>query len=235
MQKLIYAIGLGPGDPELITLKALNILKDSDVVVTPQSDKNGRSLAKEIISKHVSSSKIYTYYFPMNNDKNLLDKRYKELAENINDFLSEGKKISYVTIGDLSIYSTFNYLEKKLKLFDINVIKIPGVPSFIAAANRINENLVIKDESFCVVELSNNLDKLDDLLSNFSTVVIMKVHKRLNELIAFVKNNNLVKKGFLIERATLPEERIFDLLSDDIPNDAGYLSTAILFSEVKNG
>ncbi|ADR20006.1 precorrin-2 C(20)-methyltransferase [Calditerrivibrio nitroreducens] len=234
MRKLIHAIGLGPGDPESINLKALATLKNSDVVVTPESDKNGRSLAKEIVSKHISSSKIFTYYFPMNNDKNLLDKRYKELAEIIDNFLSEGKKVSYVTIGDLSIYSTFNYLEKKLKLFDIDVIKIPGIPSFIAAANRINESLVVKDEPFCVVELSNNLDKLDDLLSNFPTVVIMKVYKRLNELVAFVRNSNLVKKGFLIERATLPEERVFDLLTDDIPEEAGYLSTAILFSRVKD-
>ncbi|UOD34950.1 precorrin-2 C(20)-methyltransferase [Deferribacteraceae bacterium V6Fe1] len=234
MQKMIYALGIGPGDPELITLKALNVLKNSDIIVTPQSDKNGRSLAKDIISGYVPLSKIYMYYFPMNNNKDLLDEKYSELAITIEQFLKENKKVSYVTIGDLSIYSTFNYLEKKLQPIGIKVEKVPGIPSFIAAANRIDENIVVKEESFCVVEMPNSINKLDSLLENFSTIVIMKVHKKLNCLKEFVKNCKKIKKGFLIERASLPEERVFDLLSDEIPENAGYLSTAILYSEAKN-
>ncbi|MGA1846286.1 precorrin-2 C(20)-methyltransferase [Deferribacter abyssi] len=229
MQRRIYAIGLGPGDSEYISVKGVNVLKSCDLVVVPQSDKTGRSVAKEIVKQYVSDEKIFMYFFPMNNDKELLDRRYSELAEKIEQFLNEGKKVCYVTIGDLSIYSTFNYLYEKLKEKEIKVEKIAGIPSFIAAANRIDENIVIKGESFCVVEMEKDGRMLGKVLSLFDTVIVMKVHKRLKSLIEFARENKMVEKAYLVERCTLDGERVFDLLTDEVPENAGYLSTAILY------
>ncbi|KAA0257832.1 precorrin-2 C(20)-methyltransferase [Deferribacter autotrophicus] len=229
MQRRIYALGLGPGDSEYISVKGVNVLKSCDLVVVPQSDKTGRSVAKEIVKQYVSDEKIFMYFFPMNNDKELLDRRYSELAEKIEQFLNEGKKVCYVTIGDLSIYSTFNYLYEKLKEKEIKVEKIAGIPSFIAAANRIDENIVIKGESFCVVEMERDGRMLEKVVSLFDTVIVMKVHKRLKFLIEFVRENKMVEKAYLVERCTLDGERVFDLLTDEVPENAGYLSTAILY------
>ncbi|MCD8568691.1 MAG: SAM-dependent methyltransferase [Geovibrio sp.] len=112
---LIYGIGLGPGDPELVTVKAVKTLEKSDVVIVPQSDKTGRSIAGDIVKNYVPEEKILWYYFPMTGDKADLDTRYTALAAEMEKLAAEGKTISYVTIGDTPVYSTFNYLRDKLK------------------------------------------------------------------------------------------------------------------------
>ncbi|MBF0539542.1 MAG: precorrin-2 C(20)-methyltransferase, partial [Nitrospirae bacterium] len=88
--KSIYSIGIGPGDPELITVKAQNILTRSDVVFVPQSDALGRSIARDIVLNYVASEKIRTYYFPMNNQRQELLKRYRALAQTLTEILQTG-------------------------------------------------------------------------------------------------------------------------------------------------
>ncbi|MEC4686067.1 MAG: precorrin-2 C(20)-methyltransferase, partial [Nitrospirota bacterium] len=115
MSNTVYSIGLGPGNPELMTVKARRILEESDIVVVPQSDKTGRSVARDIILHYIDPSKILMYYFPMNNDREDLSKRYTELARKIKGLIEEGKVVSYVTMGDPTIFSTSNYITEKLR------------------------------------------------------------------------------------------------------------------------
>ncbi|WP_277656929.1 precorrin-2 C(20)-methyltransferase [Seleniivibrio woodruffii] len=222
----IYGIGIGPGDPELLTVKAVRLMQESDVVVVPQSDKTGRSLAKDIIKDVISDEKIYMYYFPMTGNKADLDAKYAELAGQIAKMVKEGKKVSYVTIGDAPIYSTLNYLAHKLELHGIKMEFVPGISAISAVPNILCLPVTEKDESFCTVEMKEDTAFLKECTEKFATVFVMKVHNKLDVLKKFVKDNN-IKTAYVISRATLADEIILDLNSDG-QKDINYLSTAIL-------
>lgn len=222
----IYGIGIGPGDPELLTVKAVRLMQESDVVVVPQSDKTGRSLAKDIIKDVISDEKIYMYYFPMTGNKADLDAKYAELAGQIAKMVKEGKKVSYVTIGDAPIYSTLNYLAHKLGLHGIKMEFVPGISAISAVPNILCLSVTEKDESFCTVEMKEDTAFLKECTEKFATVFVMKVHNKLDVLKKFVKENN-IKTAYVISRATLADEIILNLNSDE-QKDINYLSTAIL-------
>lgn len=228
----IYGIGLGPGDPELLTLKAVRIMNEVDVVIVPQSDKTGKSMAQGIIKGHIAEEKMLFYYFPMTNDVKELDLRYTDVAEKVLGLLQDGKTVAYVTIGDTPVYSTFNYLYAKLKCLDIEVEMVPGISSFSAIANRASLPLCEKYGNFCVIEMPDDLDILKDKVANFETVIVMKVHKRFEKLVSFVKEAELAE-AVMIQRVSLPDEQIYDLKEIGSNNfqskeKAGYMSTAIL-------
>ncbi|NPA45499.1 MAG: precorrin-2 C(20)-methyltransferase, partial [Chlorobi bacterium] len=221
-------IGLGPGDPELLTLKAVKIMKEVDIIVVPQSDKTGKSMAKDIISPYVENDKLFMYYFPMTNDADELDKRYTDAANKIFNFLKEGKTVAYVTIGDTPVYSTFNYLYAKLKLLNIDVEMIPGISAFSAVANKAKISLCEKNEKFCVMEMPSDTEELNEKLNEFATVVLMKVHKKFDKLIEYVKSNKL-STAIMVQKVSLDDEIVYDLNNFDSLNEkAGYMSTAVL-------
>ncbi|ADU66415.1 precorrin-2 C20-methyltransferase [Desulfurispirillum indicum S5] len=227
MTAKICGIGLGPGDPELVTIKAVRAMEQADMVVVPQSDITGRSIAADIVSRYIPAEKIHMYHFPMTGNKADLDTRYSALADEMARWAATGKRVCYVTIGDTPVYSTFNYLRDKLLAQGIATEMVPGVSAYSAAANSQSLPLCEKDGSFCVIEMPETLDELPALLERFSSVVLMKVHKRLPALCQFVRQADLAYAS-LFQRITLPEEQVYDLLTQTPPQDAGYLSTAIL-------
>jgi len=222
----VYGIGLGPGDPELVTMKAVRIMEESDLVVVPQSNKTGRSLAKDIIKDLVPEEKIYMYYFPMTGDKDDLDTKYAELADEVYKMLQDGKKICYVTIGDAPIYSTLNYLAGKLNKHGVQTDFIPGISAISAVSNLLSVPVTEKDESFCTIEMRDDTAFMKECVEKFETVFVMKVHNKLEQLKEFVKEND-IKLAHVISRATLDDEIRLDLNSDEV-KEINYLSTAIL-------
>ncbi|ADD66958.1 precorrin-2 C20-methyltransferase [Denitrovibrio acetiphilus DSM 12809] len=224
----IFGIGLGPGDPELLTVKAVRILEDADIVIVPQSDKTGRSIAGDIVKHYISAEKIHWYLFPMTGVKADLDIRYDALADTMADMAKDDKKVCYVTIGDTPVYSTFNYLRNRLFERGFEMEMVPGVSAFSAGANSVALPLCEKGENFCVIEMPATKEELAAVLQSFTSVVLMKVHKKLNVLIDFVKENDL-SAAYLFHRVTLEDERTYNLLKEEITDDqAGYLSTAII-------
>lgn len=222
----IYGIGLGPGDPELITLKALRTMQESDIVVVPQSDKMGTSVARKIIAPHLREEQIYMYHFPMTNDEDDLADRYTALADDMAQMVRSGKKVCYVTIGDATIFSTFAYLAQRLRFQGVETALIPGIPSFIAASNILSTSIVEKGERFCVVEMPDNTDELNRLTEAFDTVICMKVHKRLGTLVQFA--GQFSGSCHLVKRAYLDGEELLNLKTDTPDDKAGYLSVAII-------
>jgi len=224
---IVYSIGLGPGDPELITLKAKRILQESDIVVVPQSDETGRSVAKEIVLRYISEDKVMMYYFPMNNDRRELQRRYTELSEKIKELLQQGKSISYVTMGDPTIFSTSNYLTEKLLARGITVRHIPGISSINAASTILSLPLCVKGENFGVYEMPSDVDMAVELIQRHPTTVFMKVNKRLPVLMAAVE---IVRpeKAYLTRRLGLDGEMIYNMLNGAPPPEAAYLSVAVI-------
>ncbi len=223
----VYSIGLGPGDHELLTIKAKRILEESDIVVVPQSDSKGRSVAKEIILNYINKSKIFMYYIPMTNDKEELSRRYQELAEIIRRHCSEGKKVCYVTMGDPTIYSTSNYLTERLKKLNIQVKHIPGISSVNAASTLLGVPLCIKGENFGVYEMPSSTEKAVEFINRHPTTVFMKVDRRLPVLIEAIKKVS-PRSAYLAKRLGLEDEEVYDLLNGGAPKEGVYLSIAVI-------
>ncbi|WP_025209388.1 precorrin-2 C(20)-methyltransferase [Hippea sp. KM1] len=224
----VFVIGLGAGDEGLITLKAFRILKGCDVVITPKSSLSARSVALEIVRGIMDESKIEFFLFPTTNDEEQLKEAYDKEAERIKQLTDEGKSVAYTTIGDVSVYSTFNYLSERLNRLGVDFEIIEGIPSFISLADRVKKPLVLKGESFAVVELKEGVDKIVKLFELVSTVVVMKIGNRIEQLFELTDRLNL-EYAYLGSKLYLDGEQIVDLLSarrEEI-SDA-YLSVAIL-------
>jgi precorrin-2/cobalt-factor-2 C20-methyltransferase len=223
----VYLVGLGPGDPELLTLKGLRALQKSDYIFVPQSDKSGRSIAKNIVSHYISEDKIKLYHIPMTNNEQELTKRYSELAWKIDNYIQQGKSICYVTIGDPTIYSTANYLKERLNEREIGVSLVPAVSSCNAISCACGVSLCEKTENFGVYEAPDDIETVVTYIQEHSTVVFMKVNKKLTTLIKTIKKTS-PHQAFLVKRIGLDNEEIYDLLKDTPPPEADYMSTVII-------
>jgi precorrin-2/cobalt-factor-2 C20-methyltransferase len=220
-------VGLGPGDPELLTLKGLKVLQNSDYIFVPQSDQKGRSIARNIVSQYVSDDKIRLYHIPMTNNAQELREIYSKLAEEIENYVKNGKIVSYVTIGDPTIYSTANYLKERFHERNITVSLIPAVSSCNAISCACGVSLCEKTENFGVYETPKDAQTVISHIKEHSTVVFMKVNKKLATLLEAVKKT-APHQAFLVKRIGLEDEEIYDLLKETPPPEAAYLSTVII-------
>ncbi len=227
MSDTVYSIGIGTGDPELMTLKAKRLLEESDLVFVPQSDRQGKSVAEGIVRHFIPESKISKYYFPMTNEKEELISRYSDLAKQIKNLLARGKKISYVTMGDPTIFSTSNYLTERLNFLEVKVIHVPGINSINAASTILGLPLCVKGENFGVYEMPKTTKTAIELIQAHDTTVFMKVNKKLPILLESVKSIQ-PDIAYLVRRMGLDDEMIFDLNDMNHPPDSAYLSVAVI-------
>lgn len=184
MSKL-YGVGVGPGDKELLTLKAVRIIRQCDVIVMPKAMEGGKSIAYEITKDFINDDKeVLIMHFPMGKeDKNL---KVLEAFQVIENRLKNNKDVAFLTIGDPYIYSTYIYLLKHIKEKGYGIETVSGIPSFCACASIAKEHLVIGDERLLIIP-SNQIHKLKDE----ENVVIMKVYKNKSSVI-----KQLEEKGY---------------------------------------
>lgn len=221
----LYVVGIGPGDPELITVKAKKILESSDTIFCPKGGKE--SFALSIVEKIVtiSDKKIIPLHFPMiktNQAEGELKKVWKSLAENI--VTQAGKISAFVTLGDPSFYCTFFYLYEYLK-DRLSIEFIPGVSSINAAACRVPVSLGLADESIAIVPANYNKN-IEFFIDIFDTVVLMKPHRDFDRIKNSVKIKNC--KAFYIKRATTSEEAVFLSLDEVKESELDYFSVVVI-------
>ena len=242
MTGTLYVIGIGPGDPELLTLKGVRIIKETGVLCVPKGREKGSSLALSIVEKAVSldGKKIIEGHFPMRKTMNsadagarravpLLDAKWSETVEAILSPLNKGKNVAFLTLGDPVIYSTFFYLyDKLLELCPgLNIEIIPGVSSINASAARANISLGLGNEKIAVLP-ANYLDNLKGTLEVFDTVVLMKVNKVLNEIKGLLSEMGLLENAVCISRAGMDDEQIFNDIRDIDQKKLNYFSMVIV-------
>lgn len=225
---------MGPGDPELITLKAKRLIDEADAVFVPKSELGGKSFALSIIEGFVDPSKIEELVFPMAKDEEVLRSHWVRAAEAVCERLSRGDKVVFVTLGDPSLYSTFNYLKREVerKCPSASIWVVPGISAPSAAAARLGLPLAERDEKVAVVPAPDDASELGSYVDSFDTVVVMKIGRKLKGLVRFLKERNLLGKASLVQRMGTPDERaIYDLESAEADPSAGYLSTMIIGRE----
>jgi precorrin-2/cobalt-factor-2 C20-methyltransferase len=173
----LFCIGCGPGDPELLTIKALNLIKEADVIFVPTSKSDKPSIALSIVSQFINkTTKIVNLVFPMVKDKNSLKEYWKKNTIEISEMVRTGKKTLYLTVGDPSLYSTWIYIHRELKNNhqDIEVEIIPGITSIFAFAAESKISLVEGDEHLSVVPACYDLNKVKNTVKSSDTIVFLK-------------------------------------------------------------
>jgi len=227
----LFGIGVGPGDPDLITLKAAKVLKQVDVVFAAASTKNGYSLAEEIVSTHLKEGvPLVRLGFPMNRDRKKLRTAWEENARTVVYTLRKGKDAAFVTIGDPMIYSTFGYIMRTIrkKYPDVPIEIIPGITSYQAGAAAAGETLAEAEESFTIISGALGAKKLREVIDHTDRVVMLKVYREYKEIMDVLDQLDLLKGSVLVSRCGLDGERIVRNLEDGIDSAPPYLSLLLI-------
>ena len=192
-----YGIGLGPGDPELLTLKAIHTIQKVDCIFVPRSDTKEDSLALEIVKDHVKGKKVIEQVYPMTKDKRTLNAAWIKAAEEISAEVLAGYDVAYLTLGDPMTFSTYIYLLRQLDtmLPSETIHTIPGITSYNAAASVANFPLLAGDEKLAVIPIPKDTMELRPILVTFDTVVLMKVAKKLDEVIQLLEEMKLTENA----------------------------------------
>ena len=181
----LYGIGVGPGDSELVTLKAARILGSVPVIFSPKSSKEKDSIAlsivKPILEKREDYSKmmIVAPIFPMIEDKDELEKIWDSASELIAQYLDTGRDVAFITLGDTSIFSTYSYVQKRL-IDRYEIETVPGITSFTACAAARNKALVEQNQILTVVPKID--DRVEEVLEYSDSIVLMKASRNTTEL-----------------------------------------------------
>src|SRR5512136_1471414 len=212
----IYAIGVGPGDPELLTRKAERILRSVPVICAPAAGPGESSYALSIIEPLLDPNRqeVVIQVFPMRKDQNGLDEYWETAAAEVAERVRGGSDVAFITIGDPFIYSTFLYLYRILreKYPDIPVEVVPGVSSINAAAVAAGIPLGQASERIAIIPAAFEEKELRNILNDFETVVLMKVSRVFDGIYALLKELGLEKRCAFISRVgTAEQEVVFDL------------------------
>jgi precorrin-2/cobalt-factor-2 C20-methyltransferase len=234
----LYGIGIGPGDPKLLTLRAKEILDKVDTIFSPKASEEGTSIARSIIEAITSKPKeLVELTFPMTKDEMALKIYWRRAAEKIAKAIKKGKQVAFVTIGDPFIYSTYIYLLKALRqdFPNMKVETIPGISAFSAAASRAEVPLVQGNERLAILPVTRDLRELREAFKEFDTVVLMKVGSKLDKILALLKELDLLKSSVLVSHVGYPEEKIIcDFHSIRKGKRWGYLSVMIVKTQRGN-
>jgi precorrin-2/cobalt-factor-2 C20-methyltransferase len=228
----LYGVGVGPGDPELLTLRAYNLLSRIPVIFVPLKDEKSSSYARSIIKNLVKKSegKVIGVVLPMLRDKKKLACYWRKAAETMWQYLKKGEDCAFVNIGDPLLYGTFIHILKTLKKThpEIEVEVIPGISSISAAAARTVVPLASNDERIAIIS-GNRADKIiRETLDNFDTVVFIKMNKVFNRLLTILEELNLIEKCVYIRRCTTEDEEIIRDISKLKGEKVDYFSLLIV-------
>nr|WP_302638236.1 precorrin-2 C(20)-methyltransferase [uncultured Clostridium sp.] len=224
MSGTLYGVGVGPGDPELLTLKAVRLIKESEIIAIPNDDKE-KCVAYKIALGAVpelEDKEILYISMPMTKDEEHLKQSHEKGAAQIIEKLKEGKDVAFLTLGDPAIYSTYLYVHKIVLDKDYKAQIVSGIPSFCAAAARINEGLVEKAEQLHIIPASYQIDKALELPG---TKVFMKSGKKIQSVKEKINTSNV--EAIMIENCGMENEKVYRDINE-VKENASYYSLIIV-------
>jgi precorrin-2/cobalt-factor-2 C20-methyltransferase len=237
MTARLYIIGTGPGDPELLTLKAAGLLKECPVIISPRGSKQGGSTALDIVRQAVdiTGKKVVELHFPMIKIHMGVEPApevlaaWRHAAETVLRHLDDGSDVCFPTLGDPAIYSTGYYLYGTLCGIrpDVEVVFIPGVPAMSSCSASLATPICLGDEKVAIIPATFSDDTIKQTLRCFDTVVLMKVHRVLPKITELLRECDLLDHATLVERAGMADEKILDRL-DRLGRQPHYYSTIIV-------
>ncbi|HTG82371.1 MAG TPA: precorrin-2 C(20)-methyltransferase [Geobacteraceae bacterium] len=228
----IYAVGVGPGDPELLTRKAERIIRAVPVVCAPTASPADSSYALAIVEPFLDRSRqeVIVQVFPMRKDQEGLEEFWEEAAAEVAEKVRQGREVAFITIGDPFLYSTFLYLYRILreKYPDIPVEVVPGISSINAAAVAAGIPLGLASERIAIIPAAFEAANLRQTLEEFDTVVLMKVSRVFDGIYGLLQELGLEKNGVFVSRVGSPEQEVVFDLGSLVGQKLDYLSLLIV-------
>jgi precorrin-2/cobalt-factor-2 C20-methyltransferase len=233
--KRLYGVGVGPGAPDLVTLRALSVLRAADVLALPRYKDWGESMAWKIVAPHFEGQptpeKLFLT-FPMNKDPERLRPAIARAMDAIGERLAAGQSVAFVTEGDPSLYSTFVYVagEARRRWPDLEIEAVPAVSSPMAVAAVTGVALADGQERIAIVPANYGVDDLDTVLRMFDTVVLMKIGPEMPAIIAALERADLLDRAVYVAKATMKEQRIVRQL-DTVAAERGDCFAMVIVSK----
>lgn len=228
MSGIFYGIGVGPGDPELLTVKAINTIREVDVIIAPKTEKKEDSVALSIARPYLKEDvEIVKQVFPMVVNFEQSPEAWENNKNEILVLLKSGKKVAFLTLGDPMFYSTYIYVFRLLENAGYPIETIPGVTAFCAIGSKLGYPLVEGNDILSIIPATASQEKIEQVLAVSDNVVMMKVYKNFPEMVDTLSENRLAGQAVMISRCGLPEEEIIRDLEKAKTQKVNYLSTIL--------
>lgn len=229
---ILTGIGVGPGDADLLTLKALKCLQRADVVAFPQGRNGQPGLAQRIIAPHLGEQQQLPLEFPYVLDQNQLSQAWLEACDRVWQYLSQGQNVVFACEGDISFYSTFNYLALGLeqRYPTAQVRRVPGICSPMAAVSALGIPLTVQSDKLVVLPAIYAMADLEATLTWADVVVLLKVGSVYPEVWKLLKRRQLLEQSWVIVNATQPDQIIYRPLTPYPHLNLPYFSLMVIRS-----
>jgi precorrin-2/cobalt-factor-2 C20-methyltransferase len=235
---ILFIVGVGPGDPELMTLKALRALERCETWLAPTAKKNGSSTALDIVkgAMDCAGKEILFHHFPMkkihrgqNTDPEVKE-AWQQAVELIRNKLEAGESVALLTLGDPAIYSTGLYVCETLLACspEAQITIIPGISAIGATAAAASQPLCLGDERLMVIPATFTDDNIRETLEKFDVVVFMKVYKSMDRLVPILEELHLLDKAVLVERTSMDNQKVRHDVKAALGKKLHYFSTMIV-------
>lgn len=223
MKGILFGVGVGPGDPELMTLKAVRLIRENKVIAVPgkiASETVAYQIAVQAVPE-LKEKELLPIYMPMTHDKKEQMENHQKGARTIEGYLEKGENVVFLTLGDSTIYSTFTYLQRIVEADGYTTALVNGIPSFCAAAARVNWPLTIWQEELHILPA---VHRQEDMLSAPGNYVLMKSGRKMKQVKEMLKKSG--HDVVAVENCGMEDEHIYHGV-DEIPDDSGYYSLII--------
>ena len=220
----LYGVGVGPGDPGLVTFRAAEVVKKCEVLAIPAKEKEhavSYGIMKELLPE-IADKICICLATPMTQDRKKLDASYDRAAEKMAGFLAEGKSVAYLTLGDPTVYATYIYVQRRIQKQGYPTEIISGVPAFCSVSAALGESLADHAEQIHIIP---SVYGAEEALELSGTKVLMKCGSGLAEIKEMLSEHG--KEAELIENCGMKEQHIYRNIQE-MPDKAGYYSTLII-------
>jgi len=230
-----YAVGVGPGAPDLLTLRAANLIQSADVIIAPRSRVSEESLALVTVRGLIGEQEVVQHVYAMTRDLDETVDRWTEMAELVSQRCKNGQSVVQITIGDPMIYSTSHYLLDLVKqvLPPERIHVVPGISAFQSVASSFAESLSIQEDRMMLMP-ATDLDRVEDALGRCETLVLYKAGKHISEIADLLKRKGLLGGARLVCNS---EQQDKEFVTTDLLSAAdgrhGYMATVIVHIDRK--